>query len=280
MHNFHIAADDTTQAGEEVIAFKPKNLANRKDDYWVMKPVAVKVKANTQCAEWSAPLHLVHNFPEEGSIPGPTGKHHLFKKARCKNKPLVQTSEELSSKVNELKKTVALCSKMATFTPEAGDWWNGFFEDRAGMATEQNELEDAPSDAHLVTRVTSLFWGTGHIQVGEKEAPLPVVAVAAEENKRLSDLEALVTPRTDTVLASEWGRSRKVGYLRVKTSEATASTISASKREAMGRTAVDAAFDLEDYFQALQESDRGSEVEFVKRIQVFDNINLLLSSSY
>ena len=255
MHNFHIMREVVLE-GSEVRGLRPGG-------YWVMKNVVTKVKANCQCAEWSEGLHLLHTFPDSDTIPTPTGKHHLFKKSTCKSKPLVQSPVDLASKMSELRKTVLAVSKLTGFTDEDKDWWDSFFGDRSGMALEQHGVEIAPADPHLVERVTRLFWGDGHVQVGTVRVQPVVVPVVAEVDASMANLAALVTPRTDTIGGKEWGRSRQVGYVVVNEGEDPAVAL----RTAVAVAKVAKAIDVSDFFRDIR-LKRGTEQDFCRRLKV------------
>jgi hypothetical protein len=253
--------------GDVIQAPRPRGL------YWTMQNVVILAKANSQCPEWSEGLHLIHTLPTSGDIPVATGKHHLFKRSTCKNKPVVQSNDELKKKLDALKDTVTKVSTMTGFTEEDKIWWCKFFLDRFLMAVSQHSYETAPSDPHLVERVTSLFWGTSHIQVGERRCP--VVVPPLMELTVMGRLERLVTPRTETIRNSEWGRDRQVGYITVKAGESPALAMKA----AVEKRKVSRSVDLRSYFTDVQQQ-RGIESEFVKSIKVRFNRVLFKSSDH
>ena len=209
IHEFRIAREETPP-GSEVRA--PSSRSGQ--EHWVMLPVATRTKYNSQCPDLSEPLYLVHSLPGQDSLPGSTGKHHLFMRKTAKGKPCVQTPGDLSSKMDGLKKTVAQIRAWATFTAVDGDWWTKFFAEHEDMAEEQHGLVEAPADPLILARVTSLFWSTtGHVHVGHVTVPVP--RAAAVVDAAVGKLRLKITPTYDKVNPVNFSRKRAVGYYTV-----------------------------------------------------------------
>ena len=87
-------------------------------DSWKMLTTSVRAKPNSQVAEWSPKIWLVHSLPSECSVPGGTPKFHLFRKLTRERKNIPQSPEELELKLKQLRKTVDDVSKMSQFDAE------------------------------------------------------------------------------------------------------------------------------------------------------------------
>ena len=190
-----------------------------------MLTTSVRAKPNSQIAEWSPKVWLVHSLPTEGSVPGGTPKFHLFRKLSRDQKQIEQSPEELEKKLQALKSTVKEVSKYKQFDEEDQKWWDNFWacreqtRDRLG----EGDVVDCTPDEQCKKFVNDLLWPrrqesqhqpaavsnpTQQVdQVEEPTVPTPEHA--------LDDLRRVLTPETSPATAVDFGRNRKTGYVTV-----------------------------------------------------------------
>jgi Asp-tRNA(Asn)/Glu-tRNA(Gln) amidotransferase C subunit len=225
MHEF-VIAKEAEDDNKTIIGLRGRS---DEDTNWVMRKTCVRAKPNSQVSEWSPKLWLLHSVPEKDSMPKGTPKFHLFRKLTRENKLIEQSPEELEKKLNQLKDTVKTVSRMNQFDEEDQKWWDDFWSVRSRTrARLGTDAEDCEPDELSVTLVKDLLWSVktpAANQVQTRQA-----ATEDLEVNPMRDLAIALTPRTRPAGTDEFGRSRKIGYVRVGADETEEEVLRASQR--------------------------------------------------
>ena len=229
MHEFIITKEDE-DIDKTIIGLKGRSSEGTN---WVMRKTCIRAKPNSQIADWSPKLWLLHGVPETDSLPNGTARFHLFRKLTRDSKKITQSPAELEKKLKELKSTVNDVSKMNQFDSEDKKWWGDFFSVRSRTRSRLGEDgEDCESDELSLPMVKDLLWSVRTPVVVEDTTP--EIDDGTDTGVRacpLRDLATVLLPRTIPAGVDEFGRSRKTGYVRVGADETPEEVLRALKQK-------------------------------------------------
>ena len=267
MHEFHITKDPE-DANKNIIGLRG---AGSLEDAWEMRKTSIVAKPNSQVSEWSPKVWLVHSLPGTCSVPKGTPKFHLFRKLTRDQKLIEQKTQELETKLNDLKKTVNEVSKLKQFDAEDKAWWDAFWSVRSRTRARlgDGEDEDCSQDEASLKLIRKLLWpetaepddeapGQGNADAQGNEQ---LEAEMVPEQSPLADLQADLTPRNAPADASEFGRNRKTGYVVVGQDENIEVCVTAAR----GKAAANSKNVLENHLKEIMVARCGNEAAFVNQ---------------